>query len=149
MGGRGDPGVVMTARVLPLAVLVFSRYSDTELARYRGTLTELAHDAEVSDQQAHDSLLEGLQGLGGLTILGGLLSAIFIWASQHMAYVPMSVLTAMSTGLMGFAGTLAAIYGARLTWRRPALRPRRVDFWLAVAPGLLITAGVLAGRLTV
>lgn len=148
MDGRGDPGMVMTARVLPLAVLVFSRYSDRELARHRETLTALAHDAEVSDQETHDSLVEGLQGLGGLTILGGLLSAMFIWVSQHTAYVPMSVLAAMSTGLLAFAGTLAATYGARLTWRRPALRPRRIDFWMAIALGLLITAGVLTARLT-
>lgn len=141
-----DPGIAVTARVLPLAVLVFSRYSDTELARHRGTLTELAHDADVSDEEAHDSLLEGVQGLGGLTILGGLLGAMFIWLSQYTAYVPMSVLAAMSTGLLGFAGFLAAIYGARLTWRRPALRPRRTDFWLAVAVGLLLAAWVLAFR---
>lgn len=147
MGGRGDPGMVMTARVLPLAVLVFSTYSARELARHRGTLTELAHDAEVPDQEAHDSLLEGLQGLGGLTILGGLLGAVFIWVSGRAAYVPMSVLAAVSTGVLGFGGTLAAIYGARLTWRRPALRPRRADFWLAVVSGLLITAFVLGGLL--
>lgn len=148
MGGRGDPGMVITARVLPLAALVFSRYSDKELARHRRTFADLAHDVEVSDQRVEDSLVEGLQGLTGLTILGGLLSAVFIWLSQRTAYVPMSVLAAMSTGLMGFGGALAAIYGARLTWRRPALRPRRTDFWLAVVVGLLVTAGVMAARLT-
>lgn len=143
-----DPGIAVTARVLPLAALVFSSYSDAELARHRGTLTALAHDAEVSDQEAHDSLLEGLQGLGGLTILGGLLSAIFIWLSQRTAYVPMSVLAAMSTGLLGFAGFLTAIYGARLTWRRPALRPRRTDFWLALAVGLLLATWAMAVRIS-
>ncbi|WP_434453528.1 hypothetical protein [Lentzea sp. E54] len=140
--------MVITACVLPLAVIVFSTYSDQELARHRGTLTELAHDAEVSDDDAEDSLIEGLQGLGGLTILGALLGAVFIWVSKRAAYGPMSVFAALSAGVMGFGGALATIYGARLTWRRPALRPRRTDFWLAVALGLLITAFVLAGRLT-
>ncbi|SEP64925.1 hypothetical protein SAMN05216188_10169 [Lentzea xinjiangensis] len=148
MGRRGDPGMVVTARVLPLAVLVFSRYSDRELTRHRGTLTALAHGAEVSDQEVHDSLVEGTQGLSGLTMLGGLLSALFIWVSQRAAHVPMAVLTAMSAGMMGFAGALAATYGARLTWRRPALRPRRADFRVALAVGLLVAAWVLAGRLT-
>ncbi|MET9634182.1 hypothetical protein ABZX92_42690 [Lentzea sp. NPDC006480] len=142
-----DPGLVLTARVLPLAVLAFSTYSDEELARHRATLTELAHHAEVPEQEAHDSLVEGLQGLGGLAILGGTLCAMFVWLSQRAAYLPMSVLAAVSTGVLGFAGMLAAIYGARLTWRGIAPRPRRTDFWLAVALGLLGAAFVLAGRL--
>jgi hypothetical protein len=147
MCGRGDPGMLTTARVLPLAVLVFSRYSDEELARHRATLTDLAHDVEVPAEEIEDSLVEGLQGLGGLTILGGLLGAVSIWMSGRVAYVPMSVLTALSAGVLGFGGALATIYCARLAWPWPALRPRRADFWLAVVTGLLVTAFVLAARL--
>lgn len=147
MGGRADPGLVMTAHVLPCAFMVFTRYSGKELAHHRGTLTRLARGGEVSDDEVEDSIVEGLQGLCGLTMLGALLAAAFLWVSQRAAYVPLSVLAAMSTGTMGFSGTLAAVYGARLEWRKPALRPRRADFWLALGLGLLVTAVILMARL--
>jgi hypothetical protein len=143
----GHPGLAVTARVLPLAALVFSRYSEQELARHRGTFADLAHDVEVPDEDVGDSLTEGLQGLGGLTILGGVFGAFFLWLSQRTAYVPLSVLASVSMGVMGFGGGLGAIHGARLVWPWPALRPRRADFWVAVAVALLTTAFVLGGRL--
>jgi hypothetical protein len=85
MGGRTDPGLVMTAHVLPCAFMVFTKYSGKELARHRGTLTRLARGGEVPDDEIHDSIVEGLQGLGGLTMLGALLTAVFLWVSQRCA----------------------------------------------------------------
>lgn len=147
MGGRADPGLVMTARVLPCAILVFTRYTDKELARHRRTLTQLARGTDVPVDEVEDSIVESLQGLGGLAILGGLSAAASLWVSTHAAHVPFSVLGAVSIGVLAFAGTLAAVYGARLAWRRPRLMPRHSDFWVAVGFGLLATLLVLAGRL--
>ncbi|HEV8556526.1 MAG TPA: hypothetical protein VGR06_09050 [Actinophytocola sp.] len=148
MGGRADLGLVVTARFLPCAILLFSRYSAEDLALHRRTLRRISRGDDLPDDEVEDSIIEGTQGLGGLAIGGVILGAVFIWASGHALYVPFSVLGAVSTGVLTFAGTLAAIYGARAMWRRPRLLPRRRDFWIAAGCGLLAAALVLAARLT-
>lgn len=147
MGGPADPGLVLTARVLPCAVVLFSRYTGKELARHRRTLIGIARGAEVAVDEAEDSIIEGTQGLIGVAIMGTILSAAAVWLSQHAAYTAFSVLAAAGIGVLAFTGMLAAIYGARVLWRRPRLTPRRSDFWIAVGCGVLAGGLVLAARL--
>jgi hypothetical protein len=147
MGGRGDLGLVMTARVLPCAIFLFTRYTDQELARHRGVLNRLASGAGLTDDEVEDSVGEGVNGLLGLAILGVLGCAASIWLSQHVSALPFSVLTGVCSGLFTAAGALATIYSARMMWRRPSLTPRQSDFWVAMACGLLAGALVTAARL--
>jgi hypothetical protein len=147
MGGHADPGLVVTARVLPCAIMLFTRYSDKELARHRHTLDAAARGADIPVDEVGDSIIEGAQGLSGLAILSGLVCAASIWVSRRAAYVPFSVLGAVSVGVLGFACLLAAIYGARVMWRHPRLMPRHSDFWVAAGCGILIAFLVLNARL--
>ncbi|WP_410575142.1 hypothetical protein [Amycolatopsis sp. cmx-4-61] len=126
---------------------MFSPYTAKELARHRTVLTRAARGDEEPAEDLHDSLVEGTQGLTGLTLVAGLVCAIAIWASRRLAHVPLSVLAALAAGALGFAGTLASVYGARLAWSRVRSVPRHGDFRVALLCALLIVAVVLTGRL--
>jgi hypothetical protein len=142
-----DLGLLVTARALPCAVAVFSTYTDKELARHRTVLTRAAHGEPDSSEGLADSLVEGTQGLSGLAIACGVVATIALWASRRVGYVPLSVLVALAGGALGFAGMLAAIYGARIGWRVARSVPRPSDFWAALSCGLVMAVVILAGRL--
>jgi hypothetical protein len=147
-GRQVDLGLLVAARVLPCAVAVFSTYTDKELARHRTVLTRAARGEEDSVETLHDSLVEGAQGLAGLATVSGLVCAVAIWVSRGIGYLPLSVLGALATGGMVFAGTLAAIYMARMEWPFMRSVPRRSDFWAALIWGLFAVVLVLGGRLS-
>jgi UDP-N-acetylmuramyl pentapeptide phosphotransferase/UDP-N-acetylglucosamine-1-phosphate transferase len=146
MGGQVDLGLLVTARVLRCAVAVFSTCTDMELARHRRVLMRAAYGEPDSSEELADSLVEGTQGLGGLAIACGVVATIALWASRRVGYVPLSVLVSLAGGALGFAGLLAAIYGARIGWRVVRSVPRPGDFWVALSCGVVMAVGILAGR---
>jgi hypothetical protein len=54
--------------------------------------------------------------------------------------------TSLAGGALGFAGMLAAIYGARIGWRVVRSVPRPSDFSVALSCGVVMAVGILAGR---
>ena len=75
------PGLGLTARVFPCSVIVFTRHSNKDLARHRHSLCEVAHGAVLPEDEVEDSIFQGVQGLLGVTIVGGLLCAVCPWLS--------------------------------------------------------------------
>jgi hypothetical protein len=148
MAERRDKGLLLAVRVLPMAIILGSRFTAQERRQYERIMTGVASGKRYRPEKLGEALSNSTQGLGGASLAWGLLAAFCMWMATRFWFVPFVILSALAFGALVLFGTLACIYAVRSYADRVSRQsPRRSDLWWSVGAGIVSGIVIVLGRL--